>query len=64
MNEKTDRKHIVVGQAKEIEKADKEYWAKATVEEKLRTITYLVSVHKVTIKPHPPKYRDLQPASS
>ena len=41
MNEKMDRKHIEIGTSKELEKIDKRYWSKASVEEKLRTITYL-----------------------
>ena len=36
-----DRKQATSGTAKGLEKIDKEYWSKATVEEKLKTITYL-----------------------
>ena len=41
MNERMDRKHIMIGNVKELAKSDKEYWSKASVEEKLKTITYL-----------------------
>jgi hypothetical protein len=41
MNEKMDRKRIIIGNAKELEKNDREYWAMANAEEKLITITYL-----------------------
>ncbi len=41
MNNKMDRKHIVIGKAEELEKIDREYWSKADVQEKLRTITFL-----------------------
>lgn len=41
MNEKMDRRQIFFGTAKELEKNDREYWSKANVEEKLKTITYL-----------------------
>ena len=36
-----DKKAISVGTAKEHEKENREYWKKATDEEKLMTITYL-----------------------
>jgi hypothetical protein len=41
MNEKMDRNQIEIGNSKELEKSDKRYWSKASVEEKLKTITYL-----------------------
>jgi hypothetical protein len=41
MNEKMDRKQIEIGTIKELEKSDNEYWSRASVEEKLKTITYL-----------------------
>ena len=41
MNEKMDRKQVIIGTAKELEKSDREHWAMANVEEKLKTITYL-----------------------
>lgn len=41
MNERMNRSRIIIGNSKELEKDDKEYWAKASVNEKLRTITYL-----------------------
>jgi len=36
-----DRKDIQIGSSENLEKKDKEYWKKATVKEKLQTITYL-----------------------
>ena len=36
-----DRKAIAFGTHEEFEKQDKEYWAKASNEEKFETITYL-----------------------
>jgi hypothetical protein len=41
MNEKMNRKHVEIGNSKELDKSDKKYWSKASVEEKLKTITYL-----------------------
>jgi hypothetical protein len=41
MQDKMDRKNITVGKSSELEKKDTEYWKKASVEEKLQTITYL-----------------------
>jgi hypothetical protein len=41
MIEKMDRKQIFIGSHKEIEKMDKKYWSKASVAEKLETITFL-----------------------
>jgi hypothetical protein len=41
MNKKMNRKNITIGNVKDLEKNDKEYWAKASVEEKLKTITFL-----------------------
>lgn len=36
-----DRTQILIGNAKELERSDREYWAVASIEEKLRTMTYL-----------------------
>ena len=41
MNERMDRKQVFVGNADDLNKKDKEYWSKASVEEKLETITFL-----------------------
>lgn len=41
MNEKMDRNQIFIGTEKELDRNDREYWAAASIEEKLRTITYL-----------------------
>ena len=41
MQEKIDRKEILIGDAEYLEKKDTEYWKKATIKEKLQTITYL-----------------------
>ncbi len=41
MNDRMDRKQFVIGKADELGKEDREYWAKASLEEKLETITYL-----------------------
>lgn len=41
MNEKMDRTEIMISNAKALEKSDREYWAAASIEEKLKTITYL-----------------------
>ncbi|TVR65364.1 MAG: hypothetical protein EA426_00040, partial [Spirochaetaceae bacterium] len=41
MAERMNRKHVVIATAQEHDKADREYWAQASFEEKLRTITYL-----------------------
>jgi hypothetical protein len=41
MNRKMDRSQFKVSSHQELEKQDKEYWANATSEEKLETITYL-----------------------
>ena len=41
MDQKMNRKQIQSGTKKEIDKSDKEYWAKADVGEKVQTITYL-----------------------
>jgi hypothetical protein len=41
MNERMDRKQAFVGNAADLNKKDKEYWSKASVEEKLETITFL-----------------------
>lgn len=41
MSERMDRQQIVVGKPQDLEQADREYWSRATVEEKLRTITFL-----------------------
>jgi len=41
MQEKIDRKEILIGDAEYLEKKDIEYWKKATIKEKLQTITYL-----------------------
>ena len=36
-----DRKRVRIGKAQELETEDLEYWSNASIEEKLRTITYL-----------------------
>lgn len=41
MNERMDRTRFKVATHEELDKQDKEYWANATVAEKLETITYL-----------------------
>jgi hypothetical protein len=41
MNARMNRRHMLVGTPKDLEKSEKDYWAKATVGERLRTITYL-----------------------
>jgi len=41
MDERINRKQIVVGKASELEKIDKTFWSNATPEEKFKTITYL-----------------------
>jgi len=41
MNERMDRKQIVISNTKELEKNDRKYWAMANIEEKFKTITYL-----------------------
>ena len=39
--DRIDRTQIVVAKKEELDEKDAEYWARATVEEKLQTITYL-----------------------
>ena len=39
--EKIDRKQVIIAKKDELEENDAEYWSKATIEEKLQTITYL-----------------------
>jgi len=41
MSERMDRSLAKFGKRDELEKQDDEYWKKAPIEEKLRTITYL-----------------------
>lgn len=41
MNEKIDRSQVTIGNAEELDKNDRKYWAEASVKEKLQTITYL-----------------------
>jgi hypothetical protein len=41
MNERMDRKNFRVATHEECEREDKEYWNKATPQEKFETITYL-----------------------
>jgi hypothetical protein len=41
MNETMDRKKFKIATHEELEQEDKEYWSKATVQEKFETITYL-----------------------
>lgn len=41
MNKKMDRTQVFIGNANELDKQDMEYWAKASVEEKIATITFL-----------------------
>jgi len=41
MENRINRKDVSFSTAQELDKEDREYWAKATVEEKFRTITYL-----------------------
>jgi len=41
MSERIDRAAVSVGKSEELEREDKRYWSRATIEEKLRTITYL-----------------------
>ena len=39
--EKIDRTQVVIAKREELDKIDDAYWANATIEEKLQTITYL-----------------------
>lgn len=41
MDKKMDRTQFKVATHEELEQEDKEYWSKATIQEKLETITYL-----------------------
>ena len=41
MNKKMDRKHVSIGTAEYLENNDKEYWEKSSIEERLKTITFL-----------------------
>jgi len=41
MKERMNRKQISIGNAEQLEKNDKLYWTKTSVDEKLKTITYL-----------------------
>lgn len=41
MNDKMDRSRFQVSTHEELDKQDKEYWANATIAERLETITYL-----------------------
>ena len=41
ISEKMDRTKVVIAKQSELDKSDCDYWNQATVEEKLRTITYL-----------------------
>lgn len=41
MEERMDRKRVSFGTHEDFEKEDREYWAKASNEEKFKTITYL-----------------------
>ena len=41
MQERMDRSIITIAKQEEFDKADDLYWAKATIKEKLETITYL-----------------------
>ena len=41
LSEKMDRNQIVIAKNTELDDRDTEYWSKATLEEKLQTITYL-----------------------
>ncbi len=41
MNKRMKRKEIIIGKPKDLEKIERKYWSKASVEEKLTTITYL-----------------------
>ncbi len=41
MKDKMNRNEVTIGTAKELDKIDQEYWASATIKERLQTITYL-----------------------
>ena len=41
MNQRMNRAQFTISNHKELELQDKEYWDKATVQERLETITYL-----------------------
>ena len=41
MNERMDRTRIVVGKAEEMDRSERDYWSKASIQERLETITYL-----------------------
>jgi len=39
--EKMDRTRVIIAAKNELDEMDRQYWAKAGIEEKLQTITYL-----------------------
>ncbi len=41
MEQRIDRRQVTIGTFSDLEKKDKEYWAKSDISEKLKTITYL-----------------------
>ena len=41
MEQRIDRTRVRVGRAQDLDREEREYWSRATVAEKLRTITYL-----------------------
>lgn len=41
MDERMDRRQVRVGKPEKLDREEREYWSHATLEEKLRTITYL-----------------------
>ena len=41
MNKRMDRQQISIRSAKDLKNDDKEYWKKASIEERLKTITFL-----------------------
>ncbi len=41
MNERMDRTRIVIGTAEEMDRIERDYWSKASIQERLETITYL-----------------------
>ena len=41
LSERINRKQIVIAKKDALDRSDKEYWSRASIEEKLETITYL-----------------------
>ena len=41
MEQRINRREVTIGTSSDLEEKDKEYWAKASISEKVKTITYL-----------------------